>query len=68
MTEQDQGITQNKIIEFEKLSYGFISKAYNIDQGQTVEFLKETRIGGYSIIGEFYNGERHNVEFQMIIF
>ena len=52
MTEQDQGIIQKKIIELEKLSHDFISTAYNIDQEKTVEFLKQARIGGYSIIGE----------------
>ena len=55
MTEQDQGIIQKKIIVLEKLSHDFISTAYNIDQEKTVEFLKQARIGGYSIIGEFYN-------------
>ena len=53
MTEQDQGIIQKKIIELDKLSHDFISTAYNIDQEKTVEFLKEARIGGYSMIGEF---------------
>ena len=53
MTEQDQEIIQNKIIEVEKFSHDSISKAYNIDQTQTVEFLKEARIGEYSIIGKF---------------
>ena len=56
MTEQDQDIIQKKIIELDKLSYDFISTAYNIDQEETVEFLKQARIGGYSIIGEFWNG------------
>ena len=68
MTEQDQGIIQNKIIEVEKFSHGSISKAYNIDQKKTVEFLKEARFGGYSIIGEFWNGPMKYVEYQMIIF
>ena len=53
MTEQDQGIIQKKIIELEKFSHDLISTAYNIDQEKTVEFLKQSRIGGYSIIGEF---------------
>ena len=32
-----------------------IIKAYAVNQSQTVEMLKEARIGGYSIIGEFGN-------------
>ena len=68
MTEQDQGIIQKKIIELDKLSYDFISTAYNIDQEKTVEFLKQARIGGYSIIGEFWNVAIQIVELQMIIF
>ena len=68
MTEQDQGIIQKKIIELEKFSHDLISTAYNIDQEKTVEFLKQARIGGYSIIGEFYNGAMQHVELQMIIF
>ena len=61
MTEQDQEIIQNKIIEVEKFSRDSISKAYNIDQEKTIEFLKEARIGGYSIIGEFWNGATQHV-------
>ena len=53
MTEQDQDIIQKKVIELEKLSHDFISTSYNIDQEKTVEFLKQARIGGYSVIGEF---------------
>ena len=68
MTEQDQGIIQKKIIVLEKLSHDFISTAYNIDQEKTVEFLKQARIGGYSIIGEFYNGAMQHVDLKMIIF
>ena len=52
ITEQDQGIIQKNIIELEKFSHDSISIAYNIDQEKTAEFLKEARIGGYSIIGE----------------
>ena len=66
MTEQDQDIIQNKTIELDKHSHDSISKAYNIDQKKTVEFLKEARIGGFSIIGEFYNGARQ--QYKMIIF
>ena len=68
MTEQDQGIIQKKIIVLEKLSHDFISTAYNIDQEKTVEFLKQARIGGYSIIGEFYNSAMQHVDLKMIIF
>ena len=53
MKEQDEEIIQNKINELSELSLGFISKAYNIDQAKTIEFVKEARIGGYSIIGKF---------------
>ena len=53
MKEQDEEIIQNKINEISELSLGFISKAYNIDQAKTIEFVKEARIGGYSIIGKF---------------
>ena len=51
ITQQDQGIIEKKIIELHELSYNLISNAYNIDQKKTAEFLKEARIGGYSIIG-----------------
>ena len=68
MTEQDQGIIQKKIIQLDKLSHDFISTAYNIDQKETVKFLKEGRIGGYSIIGKFWNVVIQIVELQMIIF
>ena len=68
MTEQDQGIIQKKIIELDKLSHDFISTAYNIDQEKTVEFLQQARIGGYSIIGEFYNGAMQHVDLKMIKF
>ena len=53
MTLQESGIIDKRIKEQEKLSNDFISKAYNVDQEKTIEFLKEARIGGYSIIGEF---------------
>ena len=69
MTEQDQEIIQNKIIEVEKFSRDSISKAYNIDQEKTIEFLKEARIGGYSIIGEFSkrcNAKRSYQQFELI--
>ena len=53
LTLQESGIIDKRIKELEKLSNDFISKAYNVDQEKTIEFLKEARIGGYSIIGEF---------------
>ena len=53
MTLQESGIIDKRIKELEKLSNDFISKAYNVDQEKTIEFLKDARIGGYSIIGEF---------------
>ena len=52
MSEQDQGIIQKRIQELGELSHDFISKAYSVNQDQTVELLKEGRIGGFSIIGE----------------
>ena len=68
MTLQESGIIDKRIKELEKLSNDFISKAYNVDQEKTIEFLKEARIGGYSIIGEFWNGSMKYVEYQMILF
>ena len=52
MSEQDQGIIQKRIQELGELAHNFISKAYSVNQEQTVELLKEGRIGGFSIIGE----------------
>ena len=68
LTFQESGIIDKRIKELEELSNDFISKAYNVDQEKTIEFLKEARIGGYSIIGEFWNGAMQHVELQMIIF
>ena len=51
MTEQDKEIIQKKINELGELSCDFTSKAYNINQAKIIEILKESRIGGYSIIG-----------------
>ena len=56
MTVQESGIIEKRIKELEELSNDFISKAYDVDQDKTIEFLKEARIGGYSIIGELWNG------------
>ena len=52
ISRQDQERISNRIEQLGKLSYDFISKAYADDQNQTFSFLKEPRIGGYSIIGE----------------
>ena len=52
MSEQDQGIIKKRIQELGELSHDFISKAYSVNQEQTVDLLKEGRIGGFSIIGE----------------
>jgi len=51
MTEQDKEVTQMKIDELGELSKDFIAKAYAVNQEKTIEFLKEARIGGFSIIG-----------------
>ena len=51
LTLQESGIIDKRIKELEELSNDFISKAYDVDQEKTIEFLKEARIGGYSIIG-----------------
>ena len=56
ISEQDQGTIKKKIEELGEISRDFISKAYAVDQDQTIEMLKEARIGGFSIIGEFKNG------------
>ena len=69
MTLQESGIIDKRIKELEKLSNDFISKAYNVDQEKTIEFLKEARIGGYSIIGEFSkrcNAKRSYQQFELI--
>ena len=52
ISEQDQVIIKTRIQELGKLSNDFISKAYSVNQEQTVELLTEARIGGFSIIGE----------------
>ena len=69
MTLQESGIIDKRIKELEDLSNDFISKAYNVDQEKTIEFLKEARIGGYSIIGEFSkrcNAKRSYQQFELI--
>ena len=69
MTLQESGIIDKRIKELEKRSNDFISKAYNVDQEKTIEFLKEARIGGYSIIGEFSkrcNAKRSYQQFELI--
>ena len=52
MSDQDKGIIETRIQELGKLSNDFISRAYSVNQEQTVELLREERIGGFSIIGE----------------
>ena len=69
MTLQESGFIDKRIKELEKLSNDFISKAYNVDQEKTIEFLKEARMGGYSIIGEFSkrcNAKRSYQQFELI--
>ena len=68
MTVQESGIIHKRIKELDELSNDYISKANDVDQEKTKEFLKEARIGGYSIIGEFKSGAMQHVELQMIIF
>ena len=55
MSEQDQGIIKKRIQELGEVSHDFTSKAYAVNQDQTVVMLKEARIGGFSIIGEYKN-------------
>ena len=55
MSEQDEGIIRKRIQELGEVSHDFISKAYAVNQDQTVVMLKEARIGGFSIIGEYEN-------------
>ena len=55
MSEQDRGIIKKRIQSLGELSFEFISKAYAVNQDQTVAMLKEARIGGFSIIGESGN-------------
>ena len=49
---QEKDNIRQKIQQLEKLSNNFISQAYNINQDLTISFMKEKRIGGYSIIGK----------------
>ena len=65
LTLQKSGIIDKRIKELEEISNDFISKAYDVDQEKTIEFLKVARIGGYSIIGEFWNGAMQHVELQI---
>ena len=65
LTLQKSGINDKRIKELEEISNDFISKAYDVDQEKTIEFLKVARIGGYSIIGEFWNGAMQHVELQI---
>ena len=68
MSEQDLFMTKKGIQSLGEVSSEFMSKAYAVNQDQTIEMLKEARIGGYSIIGEFCNSAMQHVELQMIIF
>ena len=52
MSKHDQGIIKNRIKELGQLTHDFVSKAYEMNQEQTLELLKADRIGGLSIIGE----------------
>ena len=52
ISEQDNATIKNRIGKLGELSHLFISKAYAVDQDQTVRLLKEARIGGHSIIGK----------------
>ena len=51
LSKRDRGIINTNIQKLENLSHQFISKAFEISQDHTIFFLKEARIGGFSIIG-----------------
>ena len=67
ISEQDQGSIRKRIQELGELAHLFISKAYALDQKQTISLLKEDRIGGHSIIGES-SGKKSCPRYQMRIF
>ena len=67
ISEQDQGSIRKRIQELGELARRFISKAYALDQKQTISLLKEDRIGGHSIIGESSDKKLH-LKHQMCIF
>ena len=52
LSKRDFGIVNDKIHKLENYSCQLISMSFELSQDQTVSFLKEARIGGYSIIGE----------------
>ena len=52
LSKRDDSIIKTKIQKLENFSHQFISKAFEISQDKTIFFLKEARIGGFSIIGE----------------
>ena len=52
LSKRDGSIINTNIQKLENFSHQFISKAFEISQDQTIFFLKEARIGGFSIIGE----------------
>ena len=58
LSKRDRGIFNEKIHILENYSYQLISMSFGISQDQTVTFLKEARIGGYSIIGELITDDK----------
>ena len=52
LSKRDRDIINTNIQKLENLSHKFISTSFEISQDKTVIFLKEARIGGFSIIGE----------------
>ena len=52
LSERDLGIINKNIRKLENFSHQFTSTAFEISQDQTIRFLKEARIGGFSIIGK----------------
>ena len=58
LSKRDRGIVNDKIHKLENYSCQLISMSFELSQDQTVSFLKEARIGGYSIIGELITGDK----------
>ena len=58
LSKRDFGIVNDKIHKLENYSCQLISMSFELSQDQTVSFLKEARIGGYSIIGELITGDK----------
>ena len=71
LSERDLGIINKSIRKLENFSHQFISTAFEISQDKTVKFLKEARIGGFSIIGEqillLSSGFRTMISFLIIL-